>query len=269
MMRRTISVVARMALICAWAMAPSKGLAMNDIVSMNDWASEVLEVVRGPMIIAFPDDGEASYGVETDVIGEASGTTYDVLSLGDGGSITLGFASGISNGPGADFAVFENGFMNPPFGLFAEFAFVEVSSNGVDFIRFEAVTTRTVPVLGLEEIDPLDYYNFAGDEEAGYGTPFDLNELATHPLVLNGTVDLDWIDTVRIIDVVGDGSTLDSLGSMIYDPYSTPFPEGGFDLDGVGVIHVPEPRIGWMLCTGWLGLLALGRGELGQRNWKA
>jgi hypothetical protein len=242
-----------------WSLAPSPSPAMDDIASMNDWASEVVELVRGPMNIAFPGDGDANFGVMANVIGAASGMELDVVSLGDGGHIVLGFASGISDGPGDDFAVFENGFWNLPFGLFAEFAFVEVSSNGVDFIRFDAVTTRSIPVWSFEEVDPLQYDYFAGDVERGYGTLFDLAELAGHPLVLNGMVDLDWIECVRVIDVVGNGSQLDALGNPVYDPYPTPFPEGGFDLDGVGVIHLPEPGVAVSLATGSIGLAMLLR----------
>ena len=68
---------------------------------------------------------------------------------------------------------------------------------------------------------------------------------------------LDDIVYVRVVDVVGDGSTLDSLGSQVWDPYPTPFNEGGFDLDGVGVINVPEPAAILTLLAGCLGLIVL------------
>ena len=55
------------------------------------------------------------------------------------GEITATFNEApIVNGPGPDFATFENGFSQgwtSPF-IFAELAYVEVSSNGTDFIRF-------------------------------------------------------------------------------------------------------------------------------------
>jgi len=55
-------------------------------------------------------------------------------------------------------------------------------------------------------------------------------------------VDFDHIRYIRLIDVVGDGSQYSALrlgadqGLVIYDPYPTSG-SGGFDLDGVAVIH--------------------------------
>ena len=48
---------------------------------------------------------------------------------------------------------------------------------------------------------------------------------------------------VRLLDVVGDGTNLDSAGNAIYDPYPM---DNGFNAAGVGVIStlpssVPEP----------------------------
>jgi hypothetical protein len=54
-------------------------------------------------------------------------------------------------------------------------------------------------------------------------------------------LNLDYITHVRIIDVVGSidshFATYDSFGNVVNDPFPTPFESGGFDLDGVGVIH--------------------------------
>ena len=67
---------------------------------------------------------------------------------------------------------------------------------------------------------------------------------------------------MRIVDIVGNGTALDSAGRPIYDPYPTTG-SAGFDLDAVGVIHyatitptpaVPEPS--------QLALFALGLGGL-------
>lgn len=211
-----------------------------EIADMNAWVTAVKEVIRGPIDYLQPELGDATFGVEDNVIGEIALSTGNTLSLGDGGSITASFDSGISDGDGVDFAVFENGIMNE-FGLFAEFGFVDVSSDGVAFAGFEAQTVRTTPVAPFEEIDGTDYYNLAGDQPLGLGTGFDLAELAAHPLVLSGDVDLSNIRYVRVSDVIGDGVTFDANSNPIYDPYSTPFATGGFDLNGIGVIHVPEP----------------------------
>ena len=50
---------------------------------------------------------------------------------------------------------------------------------------------------------------------------------------------------MRIDDITGDGSCVDSAGNPIYDPYPSS-ESGGFDLNAVGVINyapaVPEPE---------------------------
>jgi hypothetical protein len=233
------------------------GYTLDD---MSAWATAVREVIRGPMNIAVPGAGDASHGQPADVLGPRSGDTLVTLSLGDGGSITLEFDDGIGDGPGADFAVFENGFWSPE-GLFAEFAFVEVSTNGVDFARFDATSLQPVPVLPFGTMDPTDYENFAGDQPIGLGTGFDLAELADHTLTSAGLVNLGYVYFVRLIDVIGDGSTFDKDGMPVYDPYSTQFPTGGFDLDAVGVINepVPEPAELVLLASGLAGLALLRR----------
>ena len=50
-------------------------------------------------------------------------------------------------------------------------------------------------------------------------------------------MDLDRITSVRILDVIGDGGSVDSLGHTVYDPYPTSG-SAGFDLDGVGVMYL-------------------------------
>ena len=160
------------------------------------------------------------------------------------GSITLGFSGGIRNGSGWDFAVFENGFM---FGgyLFAELAYVEVSTDGVNFARFQGISTNTGSSSGsgaFAGYDTTNVYNLAGKHQAGYGTTFDLSDLANDELVLNGTVMLDSIYYVRLVDIPGDGSYTDSAGNPIYDNWHTAN-SGGFDLTAMGTRYsaVPEP----------------------------
>jgi hypothetical protein len=231
-------------------------------VAMADWATSVVQVVRGPLDIASPGNGLASFGAAENLLGTATGDPGDVVSLGDGGSASLYFDSGISNGPGDDFAVFENGFMDLN-GLFAELAYVEVSTNGIDFARFDSDALNGSPVDSFDQLDPTDYHGLAGRHAIGIGTGFDLGDLAFDPLVMNGDVELANVQYVRVVDVLGDGSTLDGGGNPIYDPYSTPFDTGGFDLEAIGVIHVPEP--GWATSL-LIGLLALIQGSSRMRK---
>ena len=162
------------------------------------------------------------------------------MSLGDAGSLTVFFANPITDGVGADFAVFENAF-----GLeglvFAELAFVSVSSDGVSFATFAVLYDD--PTLdeqfgsGFRLLDVQAVNNFAGIHETGVGTGFDLYSLATDPMVELGLVDLAAIHFVRLTDAIGDGSTTDAFGHPILDPYATAFATGGFDLDAVGAIN--------------------------------
>jgi hypothetical protein len=198
-------------------------------------------VERGLMRINKPNLGYASFGEEALVAGVPGGT-YDVVSLGDGGSATVTFASPICNGEGPDFAIFENG-LHPDTDstmtlYFLELAFVEVSSDGEHFFRFPAVThvqTET-QVGGFDAMNPAQIHNFAGKYEAFYGTPFDLDEVENNALLNKNSV-----THIRVIDVVGninpEYATYDSEGHPVNDPWPTGFNTGGFDLDAIGVIH--------------------------------
>jgi hypothetical protein len=157
-----------------------------------------------------------------------------VVSLGDGGIATLTFSAAIFNGEGFDFAIFENSFSDD----FLELAHVEVSSDGINFFRFPSVSLSPsdVQVESFGLLDATQIYNLAGKYRLFYGTPFDLQDLANEL-----GLDINSMTHVRIIDVVGsilpEFATYDSQGNIINDPWPTPFPTSGFDLDAVGVIH--------------------------------
>ena len=194
------------------------------------WANDIV-ITRGPMNIEDPSLGLTNYGVAENGSFIADNS---VVSLGDGGQAIATFSEAIGNGPGPDFAIFENGFANH----YMELAFVEVSSNGINYSRFEAISETPTDV----QIDNFSYsdcrylYNFAGKYRVYFGTPFDLEELSG----IAG-LDINNITHIRIIDVVGsiasDIGSYDSQGNIVNDPYPTPFESGGFDLDAIGVIH--------------------------------
>jgi hypothetical protein len=165
----------------------------------------------------------------TNALGPAGLDVFAIASLGDGGHITLTFPAPITDGPGPDFAVFENALSE----YFLEFAFVEVSSDGTHFVRFPSHTLSAEPVPFLDPplMDAEAYGGLAGKHLLGNGTPFDLRALAGSP-----GLDVRRVTHVRLVDVVGDGSVTDSYGNPIYDPFPT-LGSGGFDLDAVGVLH--------------------------------
>ena len=198
------------------------------------WATNVV-LTRGPQNISNPNSPLASFGDETNAIGPATpNNSMEAVSLGDGGSALVTFERPIRNGEGPDFAVFENDIN----GGFLELAFVEVSSDGVHFVRFPATSlTQTETQTGsFAFTDPTFINNLAGKFQIGYGTPFDLEELAD-----SANLNIDSIVYVRIIDVVGNidpqYATYDAFGHIVNDPWPTDFASCGFDLTGVGVIH--------------------------------
>jgi hypothetical protein len=177
------------------------------------------------------------------------------------GVLTVTFPTGVRDGAGPDFAIFENGFTYPtPALLVAELAYVEVSTDGVAFARFPSISTNTGWSgdfgQGFGGFDSENLFNLAGKHAAGFGTPFDLAALVTDPLVASGAIDLQSIQYVRLVDIPGNGSFVDSLGNPILDAWLTSG-TGGFDFrlpvgQGIGVLNaVPEP------CAALLALLAL------------
>jgi hypothetical protein len=165
-------------------------------------------------------------------LGRAVGKPKHVVSLGRGGEITMAFDPPIRDGEGDDFAVFENGVASG----FLELAFIEVSSDGETFVRFDTAYLGEEPIGEFGTHDTTLINGFAGKYAKGWGTPFDLGVLKNKPAVVNGEVDLDAISHVKIVDVVGDGSVTDSFGNPVYDPYPAA-ESAGFDLDAVGMLH--------------------------------
>ena len=182
--------------------------------------------------------------------GPRGGAGSHVLTLGTGGDVTLGFDRILTNGPGADFIVFENGFEFQG-QLFPEMAMVEVSTNGVDFARFPlrydgpqgpfassfelldwgvySGAAGAIPPLANVDTNSLDPFN---PVEAG-GEAFDLSDLSDHPLVMSGLVDLSMIQYVRLVDLVA-GQELDERLVPIWDSGG---PDGNADIDSVAIIN--------------------------------
>ncbi|MBB3207948.1 hypothetical protein FHS27_003775 [Rhodopirellula rubra] len=212
-------------LLAAGPYAPAAGQAGSTAISVNDsaivgWASAVADYSPGSNV-------DSQWTDSTMALGAAEGEFDKVVSLGRGGSITLEFETPIRDGLGADFAVFENSIND----TFLELGFVEVSSDGVNFVRFASDSLTASAVSSYGEVDTTQINNLAGKYRGGFGTPFDLGEL-------RGTAGLDVtaVTHVRLIDIVGDGLTTDTTGDPIYDPTPT-FGSAGLDVDGIGVIH--------------------------------
>lgn len=246
---------------------PAAGLPGSDAVPaasprFMSWATDAV-VTRGPVDIDFPDGAQANYGQESWATGPANATPnqpYPVVSLGDGGTAELTFAQPFGDVPGPDFAVFENGFTANGFtSSFLELAHVEVSSDGVTFFRFpsSSLTPTSVNLGEGGAVNPTNVHNLAGKYVAGFGTPFDLAELGR----LYPALDIQRITHVRVVDVVGTNvpsqGSMDSENRIIVDPYPTPFPSCGFDLDAVGAFQTTTTSYGaWTASQGYANAAA-------------
>jgi hypothetical protein len=147
--------------------------------------------------------------------GTHQGST-DVVSLGLGGEIVLGFAGeGIQDGPGADFIVFENAFYagEDPTKPFAEPGQVSVSDDGVNWSEFPC-EAQTFPYTGC-----AGWHAVMSNPDNGI-SPFDPDTAGgeAYDLAQLGVARARY---VRIQDRTSSGSGTTA----------------GFDLDAIAVIH--------------------------------
>jgi hypothetical protein len=230
----------------AWAgpYAPAAGQAGSDAVSLGDpritgWATGETNYVEGSPI-------NQSYANPTACLGPAvASTSAHLTELGDGGQITLTFSTPIiANGLGPDFAVFSNSFS----AGYLKLAYVEVSADGANWYLEPNYSLTPSPIATYgSNMDPTNISGLAGKYIEGYGVPFSL-----------AAVGLTQATYVRLIDVVGDGTNLDSAGNPIYDPYPN---SNGFNVSGVAILTVPEPAT-WLL----LAMAGMGGGWLVRRR---
>ncbi len=289
------------------------GAVLNPI--FRGWATETIEYTPSDQTWSGPWNDPAK------ALGPVTGSNFDIVSLGEltqqeilqgapPGYITLAFGDPhdqndeavIRNGAGYDFAIFENGMISQVTTaagslkgkLLAELAYVEVSSNGQDFVRFPAVSLTPGRAGSYGTIEMSNVHNLAGKHPNGYGvclgTAFDLDELADHPDVVSGKVDLHAVRYVRLVDVPGSGDFIDDAvqciepgtgpqwhnyaeNHPIYDQWPT-WGSGGFDLEAVGVLHEQQHSADINLdgmvdgcdlsswAGGWLS-------EFGDENWNS
>ncbi len=146
--------------------------------------------------------------------------SLDVVSLGVGGQIVLGFGSRrVIDGPGPDFIVFENAFWigGDPSMPFAELAEVSVSEDGESWLTWSCDPMAEGPpwpgCAGWGATLVFDPCEGLTASEAG-GDAFDLAE-----------VGIDSARFVRITDLAESGAA----------------PSAGFDLDAVGLLNWDIP----------------------------
>lgn len=199
--------------------APAAGQPGSTAVHRSDprftaWASRVQSYQAGSGVLPQWQDPARA-------LGPATGDPSHITGLGAGGTITLTFPGFIGNGPGPDFAVFENSFLDD----YIEHAWVEVSRDGVSFVRFPNYSLTALPVGSFGLLDPTGVQGLGCKYRQPYGEPYDLAD-----------VGMDSVSHVRLVDVIGDGTARDSDNRIIYDPFPN-VQSDGFDLEAVGVLH--------------------------------
>lgn len=205
--------------------ANSTALSMED-VGFVGWATGYVEPV------GYGEAVDEKWQTPEEALGPAEGTSYDIVCLGRGGEMVLTFDTGIQDDAGFDFAVFENSISDG----FLDLAFVEVSTDGETFARFDTASRWNEPVGAFDLLNTEAVEGLAGKYAQGFGQPFDLHALSFAPEVLSKAVNLRDIRFVKFVDVVGDGTAKDSFGRPIFDPYPCSG-SAGFDLEAVGVLH--------------------------------
>jgi hypothetical protein len=148
----------------------------------------------------------------------------DVLPIGFEGEIIVGFkGKALVNGPGYDFIIFENPFINPiNKGIFAEPGIVSVSQDGINFIEFPYDPNSLEGLAGLTPVygsrDPFIHPACGGDA-------FDLELLG-----------LSYITHIKIKDTTSIVTTLPK-DHKYYNPEHI---VSGFDLDAVSARYLVD-----------------------------
>jgi hypothetical protein len=232
MLRRLAPVLASAALAATPGCGDPGGISPVDVAAPEAACDPSAPPTRTASCVLDVDLGPgAGHGLERypevvfgpPVGGGARQGSLDVLSLGKGGRITLGFGGGaIVDAPGPDFIVFENAFYyarteehpdGDPARPFAELGEVAVSDDGVTWRAFPCARDawpfdgcagwRAVfssPDDGVSPFDP----------DAAGGDAFDLAQIG-----------VEHARFVRITDLSHAGAA----------------DNAGFDLDAVAVVH--------------------------------
>ena len=161
-------------------------------------------------VIEYNPGGGAGFGQDNfpDIVfgpplgaGENAGS-LDVLSLGEGGSITVAFGGVIQDGPGADIIVFENSFIG-----WVEPASLWASEDGTEWVEWPCDDDSGLGCAGITPVlSHPDNCIDATDPDVAGGDAFDLAD-----------VGLDQARYLRVVD------------SAVSGP-------GGFDLEAISIV---------------------------------
>ncbi|MCL4234507.1 MAG: hypothetical protein KJ042_08315 [Deltaproteobacteria bacterium] len=232
----------------------------------ENFAIQVVEVVYGVLA------GFGQNDFPDNVLGPPAGlgafapqaAPGEMLSLGEGGSITLKMGREIIDGDGPDFAVFENLLYwgGEVTNAYTEAAVVEVSEDGETWTRFpfDFIADGPIGPLGVPDTVPDNFLGFAGIAPSnancdpnGDGSYDDMID-PLDPVISGGDL-FDLADigvaSARYVRIVDTGhlerapgtETYDDDGDLVTDGGNLlPAYEGiqGFDLDAIAVINGGE-----------------------------
>lgn len=200
--------------------------------------------------------------------------TDEIVSIGEGGQLTVRFGSPVVDDPtnlfGIDLIVFgnsgfidgsfPNGQLTTPAALFgADFAAVEVSADGVNFISVGGMPDALFPTQGYLDVSP--FQGTAGSIPTDFLKPMDPS------LTLSSFGGLSYAAALALYDGSGGGTPIDifdsGLSSISYVRISVP--DDGDPLTFLNAeidafANVPEP--------GTLSLLLLGVVPMVRRSWR-
>jgi hypothetical protein len=216
-------------------------MIMTSLSIATPYATELVSFSQGPGATPDYDQADTVLGVPPSVdsfdwpinIDAAPWETADVVSLGNGGSITIKFDHQVMNNDigveyGIDLLVFGNSFFSTDWdtenqiedysiiGTNFEPATVAVSQDGITFYEIDGVyaddlypytslkgdyvhaTPAAIDYMGRQAADVLvDYQNGCG------GAQIDISN------ALGAPTTLDWIQYVKITDIAGDAGIAD------------------------------------------------------------
>ena len=250
--------------VCSINCGGVEGVTLPDAMSSNDAAVDAgpqpvryaITIVAAPGAtgVGFGDADAAVNGVLGG--GQNNGST-DVYSLrfapALNTSITLRWANAtLINGPGEDFAVFENGF-DTDVGPFMDLLIVEVSRDGVQWrtLAHDYVTTDEriyvrdraawqgfagkTPVLLNDQTNPVNPF----DRLAAGGDGFDLDTIVDEGSGVDAEAVAMRRDGIVMIRLTTAPSLQnpDTAQGFVFDSYSN-----GADIDGVAGRYVTDIR---------------------------
>ena len=153
--------------------------------------------------------------------------SVDVVSLGNGGSITVVFRDNVVvDGPGDDLVIYENAFHagSETGPIFAEYGTVELSPDGKTWTQVPYDPETGDGLAGAEPVLSTPENGIDALAAEGGGDRFDI-----------GAVGLAFVRFVRISD---GGDQIPDPGNLV-----PPANKGGFDLDAMGAVHSSAPGV--------------------------